>query len=352
MKITRDNYEIWAIDYLEGKLNTDEVADFMLFLGENPDLAEEFDGLRDVGTSANSADPIPNFNFLKKDFIDTPLSENNFEEFCIAYHEGDLDEDGKEKLQNYIKGNTKKIHILSLYGKAKLQPDYSIQFPGKNELKRSAPFTVSYRAKKLLLPLISVAASIILIGLLYVNLNKSSYNAEGYSATASLDTVNGPNKIRVEEKPEVPSQKEYIVSSKTIRSTSFEDIIETNSSDVFDTSNIPDAFIPAVRIALTPLPSNVQENYIVVTGQLKDLHQHSKSQTEMLVESAQINGYRFLSNLKEINLDGFLRKSVDGINQVAETNIQYNSDTDEDGRLLAFALSSERFNIKRKMRSN
>ena len=40
--INRSNYEVWFIDYADGKLSHEHVAELLLFLEENPDLKNEF----------------------------------------------------------------------------------------------------------------------------------------------------------------------------------------------------------------------------------------------------------------------------------------------------------------------
>jgi hypothetical protein len=42
MKISRQNYEQYFVDYLDGKLNDEQVGVLMSFLEFNPDLKEEF----------------------------------------------------------------------------------------------------------------------------------------------------------------------------------------------------------------------------------------------------------------------------------------------------------------------
>ncbi|WP_236973759.1 hypothetical protein [Membranihabitans maritimus] len=43
MRVTRDNYEEYALDYVEGELDTSNKQAFEKFLDENPDIKEEFD---------------------------------------------------------------------------------------------------------------------------------------------------------------------------------------------------------------------------------------------------------------------------------------------------------------------
>ena len=42
MKINRNNYEIFFVDYSDGKLSENQIENLMAFISLNPDLEEEF----------------------------------------------------------------------------------------------------------------------------------------------------------------------------------------------------------------------------------------------------------------------------------------------------------------------
>ncbi|KXK46137.1 MAG: hypothetical protein UZ10_BCD003001461 [Bacteroidetes bacterium OLB10] len=46
--INRENYEIWFIDYFDGKLSPEQTAELLLFLEENGDLKLEFDSFSNI----------------------------------------------------------------------------------------------------------------------------------------------------------------------------------------------------------------------------------------------------------------------------------------------------------------
>lgn len=52
MSVDRTNYEEWALDFLEGTLSPEEHQAFVLFLEENPDLQEEFQGFEELDLTA------------------------------------------------------------------------------------------------------------------------------------------------------------------------------------------------------------------------------------------------------------------------------------------------------------
>lgn len=53
MKITRDNYEAYALDYMEGALPSSDLRSFEDFLDENPDIKEEVTGFSIVTLEAD-----------------------------------------------------------------------------------------------------------------------------------------------------------------------------------------------------------------------------------------------------------------------------------------------------------
>jgi hypothetical protein len=69
MKITRENYEPYFLDYLEGNLDENLVDDFMEFLQQNPDLKNELEMYESI--------TIPDFTAeyeAKKNYTGTRLT--------------------------------------------------------------------------------------------------------------------------------------------------------------------------------------------------------------------------------------------------------------------------------------
>ena len=75
MKVDRENYEVWMIDYFDGKLNADETAGLMAFIEENPDIKEEFESF-EINIAVPDNTSLPEKSALKK----TPV---------VAYHKID-----------------------------------------------------------------------------------------------------------------------------------------------------------------------------------------------------------------------------------------------------------------------
>lgn len=160
MKISRENIAHYYILHLEGKLDPGDAAELMLFLSQNPGL----DPLDETGPPAYSN----GIHFLRKDLLKKDyqniisITEENFEEFCIARMEGQLGRDDIQRLEGYIRLNPEKEKESQLISLLRLEPDEKVKFRRKAHLKKSVPFTPW---RKILIP-VAVAASLAAVWLL------------------------------------------------------------------------------------------------------------------------------------------------------------------------------------------
>jgi hypothetical protein len=174
MKITRENYEIWFLDYLDGSLDQDGREEVHLFLQNHPDLA---DGLESFPTvlPVDTGRIYPRKELLKRSQYDDSLILENI---AVAEMEGDLTEEETIEFKNWLSKNPDKQGNISLIQRIRLQPDLSIVFPRKEHLKkRPAQITLLYR-------ITAVAALLLLAFLLY----KPSLQKQD-SAQLSANTV-------------------------------------------------------------------------------------------------------------------------------------------------------------------
>ncbi|MBK9388844.1 MAG: hypothetical protein IPN68_01165 [Bacteroidetes bacterium] len=156
MKIDRSNYEIWFIDWLDGKLNEIQTEQLELFLSENPDLREELRELSDI----RIAPPATRFHGkigIKKSLSD--LSDNQFEYLCAAAIENELSEGQLAELSDITTSDPKRKRVLELYGKTILTPP-DIKYGHKRKLLRSTPLQ---KVIRLTVAGLSAAASIAIL---------------------------------------------------------------------------------------------------------------------------------------------------------------------------------------------
>ena len=189
MNIDRNNYEIYFLDYLEGRLTAEETAGLLLFVKENPDLKALIEDEEWISLDPDKAiDFYPKFALKREtnevdesgltDIGSLPgnavistsgINARNYEEFMVRYHENDLNDSEKSALADFLKDNPSLIREFELFENTLLKADTAISYPYKSGLKRN--IIKRYRTKKVL-AIISMAASVLLFSTLmlkYIN---------------------------------------------------------------------------------------------------------------------------------------------------------------------------------------
>ncbi len=162
MKINRNNYEIFIIDYFDGNLKPDKVSELMDFLEKNPDIKEEFSGFEVVECTPDNEITFGNKIKLKKEIVYevNKINEKNYENYFIAKLENDLSEHETADLEKFIIANPHLNSQFQLFLKTKLKSDKTIIFENKSSLKKHLfPFST----KKTLYYSVSIAASILIL---------------------------------------------------------------------------------------------------------------------------------------------------------------------------------------------
>ena len=156
MKITKENYGQFVIDYLDGNLSEMEQERLLLFLDQHPELKEEVEQLKQVAVSA------PEIFYPDKEKLKQPeiipvgaINESNYETFLLRSVDNDLSEDESKALNTFLKKNPPLQKELEAFSNTKLIPDSSIIFSAKSKLKKKTSITPFFW--------ISAAAAIIIL---------------------------------------------------------------------------------------------------------------------------------------------------------------------------------------------
>jgi hypothetical protein len=137
MKITKENYGQFVIDYFDGNLSQKEQERLLLFLEQHPDLKEEMEHLKDVSLSA------PEILYPDKGELKQPeiipvgsINESNYETFLLRFIDDDLSADESKALNTFLAENPQLGKELEAFSNTKLTPDTSIVFSDKSRLKK------------------------------------------------------------------------------------------------------------------------------------------------------------------------------------------------------------------------
>jgi len=153
MKINRENYEHYFIDLLDGILSVEVVDELLDFLRENPDLAEELNGLEKIKIEDVETSTFNHQHLLKSDFDQADI----FEETCIRSIEKELSTEKELEFQDYLTNHSKAAKTYQLFQATIVKPDTNISYPHKKQLLRRRKISPYWYA----------AAAVLLLGVLF-----------------------------------------------------------------------------------------------------------------------------------------------------------------------------------------
>ena len=340
MKISRSNYESWLIDYLDGKLDRNDCLSVEKFLAANPDIADEFSEagaercIPDEGLRIDKSDLYHSLNEI------SDISDHSYEEFCIAYYEGDLDSSARHKVEIMAESDPQKKYLLRLYRSIHFTPDTRIHYPSRNSLKKQQVFWLSrtfYVA--------ATAAAALLIGfLIYPYLNPAASDpliAPVRKQVALLP----PTAIQKAESPAVADPADKINPKGRKESHR----LGRNLLAVLDTNNQrPHEII--VLASLNPIPADftdllsadhaIPENPAVKVSEslVKAYYIKTEKQTRVITE--------------ETILWSAVQVGILGFNSLTENELALDTRQNENGRVTGIKIYAENFQFERKIKKN
>ncbi|MGQ8335597.1 hypothetical protein ACUNWD_03540 [Sunxiuqinia sp. A32] len=131
MKINQSNYEIFFLDYLDGKLPDNQVDEFLDFLKKNPQLKEELKAVEDLKLAPEE------YQFSGKEELlrNNEAQENTFDYRAIAFIENDLSEEDQKLFLEEMESDAEKEREFDLLLSTKLIKE-EINYPDKKSLYR------------------------------------------------------------------------------------------------------------------------------------------------------------------------------------------------------------------------
>ncbi len=137
MKINKNNYEAFLLDYIEGNLSAEMTAELMLFLQQNPAIESGIEDFKIISLEKEEA-KFDSKNALKrKEFV---LNDDVIEGLIILLVNGDLSKAEEKKLMEMVNGNPDYSRLFWQYKKTKLEIGNE-KLPDKVLLKGNLPVT-------------------------------------------------------------------------------------------------------------------------------------------------------------------------------------------------------------------
>jgi len=335
MEISRSNYENFIIDYIEGTLSAAGYKSMKLFLEKNPDIAKELQEIQNCVLSDEPEYKLDKSMLYKMHSEVHEINDNNFEEFCIAYYEGDLDLKTSEKLRKYVEEDPKRGRTFKLYASIKLLPDMEVRFPSRKSMKK---FNISPGRR--LYYYSAAAAAIILLAFLYRSYQSFQIN-KGFNAQEHITIINNIPIVETE--------------SKT-KNISFENIVDNqkasnNDIAAIDTQNTknPDYIRLASIVSREALIENniVSNQGIIESNTIKE----EINDIELISANPEISENKNPGTKNKKILIKALRMGIQGLGNLTENNLELIAQSDKDGNIIELGISTGQFEISRKKNS-
>ncbi len=132
--INQHNYEAYFLDYFEGSLPAEEVAELMLFLEKHPSLKEEFESFENISLLPETDAVV----FAGKEKMKMPeITLENYEVYFLDESEGALNQKEQQTLKYFLSQHPELEPQLTACREIKLIPNQSVVFENKKKLYRT-----------------------------------------------------------------------------------------------------------------------------------------------------------------------------------------------------------------------
>lgn len=353
ININRNNYEEYFLDFHDGQLSPDDEKILLSFLAKNPDLKEEIDRVESNSIiKENKSIVFKNKTGLKKTSILGKITNDNFDELCIAKIEGDLNNKELLKFEEFVK-TTSREKDLKLYELSKLSSDTSIIFNDKAKIKKRERKIFSFNSNY---TLISAAASIIILIALYLFIPRkiTENNELLVQDTHSIKTENNLIEVKSEvKKAEIENINVIKFTNRDIKDESTNQLKESKDIEALEKIIIRDnlevaGLIPMEITLDVNNPSDIKEVFPVFLEMnlpnKKDADKYMSVKT--FLASAFNKNVLNKENKDRIEFFDIAQAGVRGINKITGGNMKLERKLDKNGipdktefnsRLIAFS---------------
>jgi hypothetical protein len=336
MKINKENYEIYFLDYFEGRLAPETVAELMVFLESNPQLKDEFESFELITIKADKTISLNSRELKKQDYIpEGTINAWNYEEKMVAYLEGDLNAPEEAEMKIFIDKNPHARLELNFFRKTFLEAGREV-YEHKIELKKTGILLLYGRP---LLYAISVAAAMLIMFGLYTLLKPVS----DMEIQAPLTEI----KLPVLE-PELIFQDQSFEENLPLRSQHITKVINTEAEPerqelaTLTPMNSRDVKTVVKKSETGSSERDVVESLYTTAGMDVTMPESIQKKEQPSFAARFFSGFtRKLIGNPNPEKKSLLEISVDGYNMIADRDVEVKKQLDANGNVVAYNVKGE-----------
>lgn len=358
MKLNRSNYELWFIDYTDGKLSPSQKEELFRFLEQHPDLKEEFE----LFTAEEVRLEVPKASFADKSALKKSAEAEVTMEQLVAFMENDLSAEERLSVAMRVESDESKSRDLALLKKTRLQPDKAIVYPSRSQLKRGLVISIRpmYRYA-------AIAASLIFLLAAYAFFRNLSFHERSTAESTIQPAVSAPEKktLPLGSETELQAKKTtpnvIDLSAPSGKNNSLADansvqkktngtspaVIESSAPKAVAVNNKNEQLERAEEHFenQVPSPTAVQSTQNL-TLLAQDVIKKSKASNSPFTQEELTEFEADKKNTEEKPLEVLAQKSLKRIKDAADITIEEKEDVVEDSKTFAMAIG-KRFSFSR-----
>jgi hypothetical protein len=353
MKINKENYGRFIVDYYDGQLSPEEEQRLLLFLDRHPALKEEFENFE--GAPMLPDEPLV---FSEKQILQKPevvafgeINEDNYPEYFVLSMDNELNEVLQNQLDNFLKQNPKLNDEYTLFGLTKVTPDTSVVFGNKEQLR-----------KRRMIPLLryaGIAAAAMLLLLFGIRFFFSSPGQNTVRSQLALESI--PLKSTeigvVEISPRlIPESKVIAVSRmhavpQSPLFTKQQPVAMLASADIYRPLKVKKDYAP-LRFPDTRKQEEIMALSLPVVVEKPERngflrHTFGKPFSQLAAVLAIQKKKRKASGTRDKGFVKVLQGGVEAINALTDNDVVMVKTYDANGKLIDYQLLSDNFSINR-----
>lgn len=338
MGISRDNYEVWFIDFLDGKLGRQALEELNTFLQANPDLEEELNAFEELNLKPSNLCYNAPERLLKGESDLMEISRPDY--LLVKQMEEGLSEQEEKELAVEIRKDESLIKRGVEFQQTKL-PNEPIRYNGKSSLLQrriSAGWHTAWR-----IGAVGIVAGFLLI---FGDAPKQIFNS---GANEMVMERLDPRLFSPLDIPE-PKLAKVNVSDFT------NSLLETNSVNRSDLTKVEDeekiesnSYIQEPLVKLSSkgvkmdLAGSFPNAYEAGLRQMMPMYLDINRDDSRMITSVDVP--------KDSQLQGnILTRGLQFVDRVSGDLVQFDKLYDEDGNFVAYNLKAGNFEVERKLK--
>ncbi len=325
--------ELLVLNYLEGLLNEDEKADFEKKLKHDINLRSSLNAFK--GTKLQAEDHL----FADSEEL-LPDHYNANEQRVLSYQEGLMEAAEKRSFETDLDKSLELQQLYKQYQHSRLQPDLSVVFSGKEQLLKEAKIIAlfNYRA------IMRFAAAIILLAMMVVllwpaeKIQVQVTESQNIASLSGIEAIEDKNEPSAPAGPETPQYAPIIHKEKHLLAAV--PVKKTSQSATAANKITPQAEEKITQREESPMLAALEFS----AGTIKEAESEIEASTQV------VNDLEMLAMVEEKNADdaaraGFWQKAVLVASQVKKLGFKGIDGEKEEG---AFRISFNTLRVEKK----